>query len=78
MTLVVEKDEPFDPVNVGFLGPRAVMACANRLAHLIEEFGFRRHSGRIHRGAVRESVSAQWVYLSAFHVVSSRSDCVQF
>ena len=40
MTLVVEKDEPFDPVNVGFLGPRAVWR-VRTVGHLIEEFGFR-------------------------------------
>ena len=34
---VVEKDEPPDPMSIGFLGPRAVMACADSLARLDRE-----------------------------------------
>jgi len=39
---VVEKDEPFDPMNIAFLGPRTVVPRANRLVHLVEELGFLR------------------------------------
>jgi hypothetical protein len=73
MTLVVEKDEPFDPVNIGFLGSRTLMARADRLSDLIEELWLRRRCRRIDRGAALDRNSLQWVYFSAFHVVSSRS-----
>jgi hypothetical protein len=41
MPLVMEKDEAFDPVDIGFLGSWTVVARADRLADLIEELGFR-------------------------------------
>ena len=41
MTFIVEKDEPFDPMNIGFLGSRTVVARTDRLTDLIEELGFR-------------------------------------
>ncbi len=36
VTLVMEKNEPFDPMNIGFLGPWTVMARTDRLADLVE------------------------------------------
>jgi hypothetical protein len=45
MTLVVEKDEPFDPVDIGFLGPRTIVPRANRLADLIQELELLRRWG---------------------------------
>jgi hypothetical protein len=51
---------------------------ADRLADLIEELGFRRRFRRTPGSAALESISVQWIYLGAFHVVSSRSDCIQF
>ena len=45
MTFVVEKDVPFDPVDVGFLGPGTIMPRANRLADLIEQLGLLRRRG---------------------------------
>jgi hypothetical protein len=41
MMLIVEKDEPFDPMNIAFLGLRTVVARVDRLADLIEELRFR-------------------------------------
>ena len=37
MTFVVEEDEAFDPVDIGFLSPWAVMPGADCLADLVEE-----------------------------------------
>jgi len=45
MVLIVKKDEPFDPMNIGFLSSRTVVSRANRLADLIEQFWFRRAVG---------------------------------
>ena len=42
MTLVVEENKPFDPVDIGFLGSRAIMPDADRVADLIEKLGFLR------------------------------------
>ena len=42
MTLVMEKDETFDPVDIGFLGPRTIVACSNCLTDLIEQLGLLR------------------------------------
>jgi len=39
MTLVVEKDEPFNPVDIGFLGSRTIVPRANCLPNLIEQLG---------------------------------------
>src|SRR5882724_10924766 len=72
MTLVVEKDKPFNPVDIGFLGPRTVVACSDRLSYLIEELRFRGSLRRIHHGAAFEAISVQLVYFGVFHVVSSR------
>jgi hypothetical protein len=41
MTLVMEKYEPFDPMDIGFLGFRTIVARTDRPADLIEELGFR-------------------------------------
>ncbi len=52
MAHMVEKDETFDPMAVGLLGPTAVMARAQGFPQLIEEFRFpdgrmgRRRRGR--------------------------------
>jgi hypothetical protein len=43
------------------------------LPDLIEEFGLRRRCWRIDRCAARDLISIQWIYLGAFHDVSSRS-----
>ena len=42
VTLAMKEDEPLDPIHVSSLGSLAVVASANRLPHLIEEFWFRR------------------------------------
>ena len=39
VTFVVEEDEAFDPVDIGFLSPWAVMPGADCLAHLVKEPG---------------------------------------
>src|SRR5215510_15156296 len=72
MTLVVEKNKPFNPVDIRFLGPRTVVECSDRLADLIEQLWLRRHHGRFNRAAARDWTSLQWIYFGAFHVVSSR------
>src|SRR5215471_19920960 len=51
----------------------AQMADTNSLPHLIEQFWFRRRCRHSNYGTTLGSTSAQWVYLGAFHVVSSRS-----
>ena len=80
MPFVVEKDEPFDPMNIAVLGLGTVVPCPNRLADLIEKFGswFSCPHSDWRREPVREgSIVAELIYFGAFHVVSSRSVCVQ-
>src|SRR4029077_4539978 len=72
-TLVVKKDESFDPSDVGFLRHVTVMASADRLADLIEEFWFRWRCRWTDCCVALEAISVQQVYFGAFHVVSSRS-----
>ena len=74
MTLVVKEDESLDPSDIGFFRHVTVMSRANRLADLIEELGFLRRCRRTHRSAALKPIPAQWIYIGAFHVVSSRSE----
>jgi hypothetical protein len=69
----VEKDKSFDPmsIGIGLLGPRTVVARTDRLAHLIEQFWFRRLRWRIGRGVTLDSTSVQWIYVGVFHDVFS-------
>src|SRR4030095_14753854 len=46
MPLVVEKDKSLDPMNIGFLGSRTIVARADGLANLIEELCSRCARGR--------------------------------
>ena len=48
MTFVVEEDEAFDPVDIGFLSPWAVMPGADCLADLVKEFGLGSIWGNFH------------------------------
>jgi hypothetical protein len=45
MALVVEKDKSFDPVDVGFFRPRAIVPHADRVADLVKELRLLRRRG---------------------------------
>ena len=77
MTLVVEKDKPFNPVDIRFLGPRTVVACSDRLADLIESLGFGEVFG-VFTTALRSKRSLFSWYTLAFSMLSPRvADAVQ-
>ena len=47
MTLVVEEDKPFDPVDIGFLGSRTIVPDTDRVADLFEQLGLLRRRRRV-------------------------------
>ena len=56
MTLVVEEDKPFDPVDVGFLGSRTIVPYADRLPDLFEQLGLL-HWRKTDRGNMPDAIT---------------------
>ena len=73
MALLMEEDKSLDPADIRLLRMVTEVARMDCLADLIKQFWLRGRCRGIDRGAALGSISAQWIYLGAFQVVSSRS-----
>jgi hypothetical protein len=72
MPLIVEKDEPFDPMNIAVLGLWTIVPHADRLADLVEQLRLLNRWLRLNGGLeVRPAsmtVSVRLIGLSAFAI----------